>query len=83
MRPLKNRVIIKPYQSEDKVGSLWVSTNRVEHPWGEVVAVGPLCAHVRVGDQVAVNLNWRQEFTYDGQAYTVLNEPDVMGIYRA
>jgi co-chaperonin GroES (HSP10) len=45
---------------------------------GTVVAVGPTCTDIQVGDQVYFGIG--QEFEYEGTKYVVIREAHVLGV---
>ena len=84
-----DRVVIKPDDAEEKVGSLYIPGNAQETPQkGEVVAVGP-GAHtetgtlvpmsVGVGDRVVYSKYAGSEIKIDGEKYVIVEEENILG----
>ncbi|HEX9657821.1 MAG TPA: co-chaperone GroES [Bacteroidota bacterium] len=91
MKPLADRVIIKPSPSEEKTkGGIIVPDTAKEKPVvGEVVAVGPgkitddgnkIVPEVKVGDKVLYGKYSGTEVTIDGSEYLIMREADVFAI---
>lgn len=91
IRPLQDRIIVKPSVSEDRTaGGIIIPENAKERPArGEVLAVGngkllqdggvrPL--DVKPGDQVLYAKYAGTEFKSDGEDYLMLREEDVLGV---
>ena len=87
MKPIADRVIIKPAPAEDKTkGGIIIPDTAKEKPQrGEVVAVGPgktgKDAHnmtVQVGDIVLYGKYSGQEISYDGVDYLIMREDDIL-----
>lgn len=45
---------------------------------GVVIAIGPDCVDVKVGDNVYFGVG--QEFKHDGKEYIVMREPHILGV---
>jgi len=86
MRPIADRVIIKPAPAEDKTkGGIIIPDTAKEKPQrGEVIAVGPgkdgNLMTVQVGDIVLYGKYSGQEIHYEGQDYLVMREEDILCI---
>ena len=91
MKPLADRVIIKPSPSEEKTkGGIIVPDTAKEKPVvGEVVAVGPgkitddgnkVVPEIKVGDKVLYGKYSGTEVTIDGSEYLIMREADVFAI---
>lgn len=86
MKPIADRVIIKPAPADEKTkGGLIIPDTAKEKPQrGEVVAVGPgkdgNLMTVQVGDIVLYGKYSGQEINYEGQDYLIMREEDVLCI---
>lgn len=91
MKPLSDRVVIKPAEPEDKVqGGIIIPDTAKEKPQrGEVIAVGPgkvsdagqvIAMSVKVGDTVLYGKYSGTEVTVDGVDYLIVRESDVLAI---
>ena len=86
MKPIADRVIIKPAPAEDKTkGGLIIPDTAKEKPQrGEVVAVGPgkkdFNMTVQVGDTVLYGKYSGQEINFEGADYLIMREEDILCI---
>ncbi|MCB0557027.1 MAG: co-chaperone GroES [Phaeodactylibacter sp.] len=86
MRPISNRVVVKPSPAEDmtKGGIIIPDTAKEKPQRGEVVAVGPgkegEPMTVKVGDAVLYGKYSGQELEYGGDEYLILREDDILVI---
>ncbi|PIU44740.1 MAG: co-chaperone GroES [Ignavibacteriales bacterium CG07_land_8_20_14_0_80_59_12] len=91
IRPLGDRVVIKPAPAEEKTkGGLVVPDTAKEKPvQGEVVAAGPgrtsddgkqIPMEVKVGDKVLYGKYSGTEVTIDGEEYLIMRESDLYAI---
>ncbi len=91
IRPLGERVIVKPSPSEEKTaGGLYIPETAKEKPQkGEVIAVGPgrkaddgqrLPMEVKVGDKVLYGKYSGTEMKVDGETYLIIKESDILAI---
>jgi len=91
IRPLADRVIIKPAPAEEKTkGGLVLPDTAKEKPvQGEVVAVGPgrttddgkhIPMEVKVGDRVLYGKYSGTEVTIEGEEYLIMRESDIFAI---
>ncbi|MFZ2899491.1 MAG: co-chaperone GroES [Saprospiraceae bacterium] len=86
MRPINDRVVIKPAPAEEKTtGGIIIPDTAKEKPQrGEVVAVGPgkdgNLMTVQVGDIVLYGKYAGQELNYQGQDYLIMREDDILVI---
>jgi chaperonin GroES len=86
MKPIADRVIIKPAPAEDKTkGGIIIPDTAKEKPQrGEVVAVGPgkdgNLMTVNVGDIVLYGKYSGQEINFEGQDYLIMREDDILVI---
>ena len=91
MKPLADRVIIKPSPAEEKTkgGIILPDTAKEKPVMGEVVAVGPgkvsdegkkITPEVKVGDKVLYGKYSGTEVTMDGTEYLIMREADIFAI---
>ena len=86
MRPINDRVVIKPAPAEEmtKGGIIIPDTAKEKPQRGEVVAVGPgkdgNLMTVQVGDIVLYGKYAGQELNYNGEDYLIMREDDVLVI---
>ncbi len=91
LKPLADRVIIKPSASEEKTkGGLFVPDTAKEKPViGEVVAVGPgkvtedgkkVTPEVKVGDKVLYGKYSGTEVTVEGEEFLIMREADIFAV---
>jgi chaperonin GroES len=86
MKPINDRVVIKPAPAEEKTkGGIIIPDTAKERPQkGEVVAVGPgkegNLMTVQVGDIVLYGKYAGQEFNVDGEDYLIMREDDILVI---
>ena len=84
MRPISNRVVIKPAPAEEKTqGGIIIPDTVKEKPQrGEVVAVGPgkdgEAMTVKAGDIVLYGKYAGQELQYKGAEYLIMREDDIL-----
>ena len=93
IRPLGERVIVKPSPSEEKTaGGLYIPETAKEKPQkGEVIAVGPgrkaddgqrLPMEVKVGDKVLYGKYSGTEMKVDGETYLIIKGRSLLIILR-
>ncbi|MBP8239293.1 MAG: co-chaperone GroES [Saprospiraceae bacterium] len=86
MKPIGDRVVIKPAPAEEKTkGGIIIPDTAKEKPQrGEVVAVGPgkdgNLMTVQVGDIVLYGKYAGQEINYNGEDFMIMREDDVLVI---
>ena len=86
MRPINDRVVVKPADAEEKTkGGIIIPDTAKEKPQrGEVIAVGPgkegNLMTVQVGDIVLYGKYAGQEFSYNGEDYLIMREDDILVI---
>ncbi|MDX2135467.1 MAG: co-chaperone GroES [Saprospiraceae bacterium] len=86
MKPIGDRVIIKPAPADDKTkGGIIIPDTAKEKPQrGEVVAVGPgkdgNLMTVQVGDIVLYGKYSGQEISHEGADYLIMREDDILVI---
>jgi len=84
MKPINDRVVIKPAPAEEKTsGGIIIPDTAKEKPQrGEVVAVGPgkdgNLMTVQPGDIVLYGKYAGQELNYEGQDYIIMREDDIL-----
>lgn len=86
MKPIADRVIIKPAPAEEKTkGGIIIPDTAKEKPQrGEVVAVGPgkdgNMMTVTAGDIVLYGKYAGQEISFEGQDYIIMKEDEILVI---
>jgi len=91
IKPLADRVVIKPLESIEKTkGGIYVPDTAKEKPQeGKVVAVGPgrstdegkmIKLEVSVGDKVLYGKYSGTEVTIEGEEYLIMREADILAI---
>ena len=86
MKPINDRVVVKPQAPEEKTkGGIIIPDTAKEKPLqGEVIAVGPgkdgNAMTVAVGDTVLYGKYAGQELSYEGQDYLIMREDDILVI---
>jgi chaperonin GroES len=91
MKPLADRVIVKPAPAEEKTkGGLIVPDTAKEKPViGEVIAVGPgkvtddgkkIAPEVKVGDKILYGKYSGTEVTVENEEYLIMREADIFAI---
>ena len=84
MRPISDRVVVKPAQAEEKTkGGIIIPDTAKEQPQrGEVVAVGPgkdgKSMTVKAGDEVLYGKYAGQNVELDGVDYLIMREDDIL-----
>jgi chaperonin GroES len=91
IKPLEDRVILKPMEAEEKTsGGIIIPDNAKEKPQkGEVIATGPgkvsdkgekITMTLKKGDTVLYGKYSGTEVTVDGTDYLIVRESDVLAI---
>ncbi len=91
LKPLADRVVIKPIQMEEKTkgGIVLPDTAKDKPQEGEVIAVGPgkvldngtrLALEVKVGNRVVYSKYSGSEVKVDGEEYLVVRESDILAV---
>ena len=91
VKPLADRVVIKPSAAEEKTkgGIILPDTAKEKPVIGEVVAIGPgkvtddgtkIVPEVKVGDKVLYGKYSGTEVTIDGTEYLIMREADIFAI---
>lgn len=91
IKPLGDRVVIKPAAAEEKTkgGIILPDTAKEKPVVGEVVAVGPgkvaddgtkIVMEVKVGDKVLYGKYSGTEVTIEGDEYLIMREADIFAV---
>jgi chaperonin GroES len=86
MKPINDRVIVKPAAAESKTaGGIIIPDTAKEKPQkGKVVAVGPgkddIKMTVKKGDTVLYGKYAGQELNHEGKDYLIMREDDILVI---
>ncbi|HXG37750.1 MAG TPA: co-chaperone GroES [Bacteroidota bacterium] len=91
LKPLADRVVVKPSKAEEKTkGGIIVPDTAKEKPvWGEVIAAGPgrttedgkhIPMEVKVGDRVLYGKYSGTEVTIDGEELLIMRESDIFAL---
>ena len=91
IKPLADRVVVKPVEAEEKTKSgLILTASAQEKPqFAEVVAVGPgayddngklIPMDVKVGQKVITSKYSGTEVKVDGEEYTIVRQNDILAV---
>ncbi|MEY3421870.1 MAG: hypothetical protein RIR48_2170 [Bacteroidota bacterium] len=86
MKPINDRVVVKPAAADEKTtGGIIIPDTAKEKPQkGEVIAVGPgkdgNKMTVKKGDVVLYGKYAGQEINYNGEDYLIMREDDILVI---
>ena len=91
VKPLSDRILIKPLEAEQKTaGGIIIPDNAKEKPQkGEVIAVGPgkiadsgqkINMELKKGDKILYGKYSGTEVTVDGQELLIMRESDVLAV---
>lgn len=91
IRPLADRVVVKPIEQEEKKqGGIIIPDTAKEKPQqGKVIAVGPgrvsdsgekLAMEVKVGDTILYGKYSGTEVTIDGEDLLIMRESDILAV---
>jgi chaperonin GroES len=91
LKPLSDRVVLKPVQAEEKTkgGIVLPDTAKDKPQEGEIVAVGPgrildngtkLTPEVKAGDRVIYSKYSGTEVKIDGEEYLIVRESDILAV---
>jgi len=86
MKPINDRVVVKPAQAEEttKGGIIIPDTAKEKPQRGEIIAVGPgkdgNAMTVKKGDTVLYGKYSGQELNYEGEDYLIMREDDILVI---
>ncbi len=95
LRPLGDKIVVKPIEEEEKTPSgIFLPETAKEKPQqGEVIAVGPgrwnedkgerVPLDVKVGDRVIFAKYSGTEVKLDGEKYLIMSESDVLAIVES
>lgn len=84
MKPINDRVVVKPADAEEKTkGGIIIPDTAKEKPQrGEIIAVGPGKdgneMTVKKGDTVLYGKYSGQELNYEGEDYLIMREDDIL-----
>lgn len=86
IKPLDDRVFVRPLELEEKVGSILIPDTAKEKPMmGEVLAVGTdeeLTKVLKTGDRVIYGKYAGQEFKMEGVKHLLLSRSDILAVVR-
>jgi chaperonin GroES len=90
LRPLEDRVVVKPIEAEEKTksGIVLPDTAKEKPQQGEVIAVGPgrfedgqrVPMEVKVGDRVIYSKYGGTEVKIEGEEYIILSSRDILAV---
>jgi chaperonin GroES len=90
IKPLSDRVVVKPKAAEEKTQSgIYIPDTAKEKPMqGTIVSIGPgryengskIDMTVKEGDAVLYGKYSGTEITLDGEDYLIMRESDILGI---
>ena len=91
MKPLADRVIVKPLEEEEqKQGNIIIPDTAKEKPQqGKIIAVGPgkisesgtkIAMEVKVGQKILYGKYSGSEVTIDGEDYLIMRESDILAV---
>lgn len=90
IKPLGDRLIVKPIERETMKGGIIIPDTAKEKPMeGEVLAAGPgktnekgnrIAMDVKVGDKVLYGKYSGTEIKLDDQTYLIIHQDEVLGI---
>lgn len=82
VQPLDERVLIKPIEEEEKVGSIIIPDTAKEKPMtGKVIAIGTdedLKKILKVGDKVIFGKYEGEEIKIDGEKYLLVKRDGIL-----
>ena len=83
LKPLGDRILVKPIPTEEKVGGIYIPDTAQEKPQkGKVVAVGPGNKEnpitLKVGEEILYGKYSGTEIKYEGNEYLIMRESDVL-----
>ena len=91
IRPLADRVVVKPIKAEEKTkgGIVLPDTAKDKPQEGEVIAVGPgrvldngtkVAPEIKVGDRVIYSKYSGSEIKIEGDEYLIVRESDILAV---
>jgi chaperonin GroES len=84
LRPIKSNIIVKLIEKEKVTASGIVLANpdRDEVDRGEVIAIGPKCQDVKVGQIILANWNAAAKTKMDEEEFWIVPEEEVVLIFE-
>ncbi len=85
IKPLADRVLVKPAAAEEKIGGIIIPDTAKEKPLkGEVVSVGNGTKDedmvLKAGDVVLYGKYAGNELEYEGEKYLIMRQSDVLAV---
>ncbi len=80
IRPLNKNVLVAKTNIQPMRGIYMPQTNSNVF---QVVSIGVNVSEVNVNDQIVIDITKAKEVTYNGDAYYLINEADILGIVEA
>lgn len=90
LKPLDDRVVVKPIEAEErtKSGIVLPDTAKEKPQQGEVIAVGPgkyengkrVPMDVKIGDKIIYSKYGGTEVKMEGEEYLILSQRDILAI---
>ncbi len=85
IKPLADRVLVKPAAAEEKIGGIIIPDTAKEKPLkGEVVSVGNGTKDeemiLKAGDQVLYGKYAGNELEFEGEKYLIMRQSDVLAV---
>ena len=90
IRPLFDRIVIEPVETEEKTksGIVLLAKDQEKPQMAKVIAVGPggnvdgkeVVMQVKVGDKVLYSKYAGSEFKIDGKEVTIMRQSDVLAV---
>ena len=85
IKPLADRVLVKPAPAEEKIGGIIIPDTAKEKPLkGEIVAVGNGTKDeemvLKTGDQVLYGKYAGTEIEIEGEKYLIMRQSDVLAV---
>ncbi len=86
VQPLDERVLVKPIEPEEKVGSIIIPDTAKEKPMtGEVIAVGTdeeIKKILKTGDKVIFGKYAGEEIKIDGEKHLIVIRADILAKFK-
>lgn len=86
VQPLDERVLVKPIEQEEKVGSIIIPDTAKEKPvTGEVIAVGTdeeIKKILKAGDKVIFGKYAGEEIKIDGEKHLIVTRADILAKFK-
>jgi len=86
VQPLDERVLVKPIEPEEKVGSIIIPDTAKEKPMtGEVIAVGTdeeIKKILKAGDKVIFGKYAGEEIKIDGEKHLIVTRADILAKFK-